>query len=129
MEDNYTAWIQSMVIALTIKNKKGFVDGSIKKPTSRVEEAQQWERLDTLVKTWLIASMLKPISSSVSHCKSARDIWLELQEMSSHTNIVQLFHIENAIHDFEQGTSLVLSFFTKLKGLWDERDAIFDIPP
>ncbi|XP_040366431.1 uncharacterized protein LOC121050474 [Rosa chinensis] len=56
-------------------------------------------------------------------------MWFELQELFSHTNMVQLFHIENAIHDCEQGTGSVTSFFTKLKSLWDERDALCEIPP
>ncbi|XP_062017256.1 uncharacterized protein LOC133733598 [Rosa rugosa] len=127
-ENNYTAWIQSMSMALTIKNKKGFVDGSIPRPTNRVEEALQWQRCDTLVKTWLLGSMSKEISGSVIHCKTARDMWLELQERFSHTNTVQLFNIENAIHDTEQSNGTVTSYFTKLKSLWDERDAIYEIP-
>ncbi|XP_024196353.1 uncharacterized protein LOC112199594 [Rosa chinensis] len=102
-ENNYMAWIQSMSMALTIKNKKGFVDGSIPRPTNRVEEALQWQRCDTLVKTWLLGSMSKEISGS-------------------------FFNIENAIHDTEQGNGTVTSYFTKLKSLWDERDAICEIP-
>ncbi|KAM5558250.1 hypothetical protein ABKV19_020127 [Rosa sericea] len=129
VEDNYTTWTQSMSMALTIKNKKGFVDGSIKRPTDRVEEQQQWDRCNILVKTWLLGSMSKEISGSVIHCKDARSMWLELQERFSHINTVQLFHIENAIHDCEQGGTSVTSFFTKLKTLWDEKDALCEIPP
>lgn len=73
--------------------------------------------------------MSKELSSSVIHCKYAMDMWLELQESFSHTNIVKLFNIENAIHDCEQGTGSVTSFFTKLKSLWDKRDALCEIPP
>ena len=129
VEDNYIEWAQSMSMALTIKNKSGFINGSIKKPTHSVEEQQQWERCNTLVKTWLMASMSKQISGSVFHCKTARDMWLELQERFSQTNMVQLFHIENAIHECEQGTSSVTTFFTKLKSLWDEKDVLCEIPP
>lgn len=128
-EDNYTSWIQSMTMALMIKNKKGFVDGSLKRPTEEGDEQFQWERCNTLVKTWLLASMSKPISNSVIHIRDARGIWLELQERFSHVNTVQLFHIENEIHDCEQGANSVSAFFTKLKGLWDEREAVCEIPP
>ncbi|XP_062012535.1 uncharacterized protein LOC133729079 [Rosa rugosa] len=128
VEDNYTNWVQSMSMALTIKNKKGLVDGTLKRPTHNPEEQQQWDRCDTLVKTWLLGAMSKEISGSVIHCKNARSMWLELQERFSHTNTVQLFHIENAIHDCEQGTLSVTSFFTKLKGLWDEKDSLCGFP-
>ncbi|XP_062014076.1 uncharacterized protein LOC133730515 [Rosa rugosa] len=73
--------------------------------------------------------MSKEISSSVIHCKEARDMWTEIQERFSHTNTVQLFNIENAIHDCEQGANSVTAFFTKLKSLWDEKDALCTFPP
>jgi hypothetical protein len=129
MEDNYTTWVQSMSMALTIKNKKGFVDGTLRRPTHNSNEQQQWDRCDILVRTWLLGSMSKDISSSVIHCKDARGIWLELKERFSQTNTVSLFHIENAIHDCEQGTNSVTTFFTKLKCLWDEKDALNSFPP
>lgn len=118
-----------MRMAMTIKNKKWFVDGSIQRPTYRIEEQQQWDHCNTLVKTWLLGSMSKELSSSMIHCKYAMDMWLELKESFSHTNTVQLFNLENAIHDCEQGTGSVTSFFTKLKSLWDKRDALCEIPP
>ncbi|XP_004300862.1 PREDICTED: uncharacterized protein LOC101307215 [Fragaria vesca subsp. vesca] len=111
-------------MALTIKNKVGLVNGSNPRPTIQDNEQQQWDRCDTLVKTWLIGSMSKAIYGSVKHYKTARDIWLELQEQFCQTNTVQLFNIESAIHGCEQGTETVTAFFNMLKGLWDERDAL-----
>jgi len=43
MEDNYTTWVQSMSMALTFKNKKGFVDGTLSRPTHNSNEQQQWD--------------------------------------------------------------------------------------
>ncbi|CAN6677561.1 unnamed protein product [Malus baccata var. baccata] len=129
MEDNYGTWAQSMTMALMVKNKLGLVDGTITKPTdAQVEELQQWNRCNNLVKTWLLGSMLKEISGSVIHCNDARQMWLDLQERFSHVNIVQLFHIENEIHNCVQSNMTVSSFFTKLKSLWDGRDALCSIP-
>nr|XP_011463577.1 PREDICTED: uncharacterized protein LOC105351304 [Fragaria vesca subsp. vesca] len=101
MEDNYAEWSQSISMALTIKNKIGFITESVGKAMVNEAEKLQWERCDTLVKTWLIASMSKGISGSVKHCKTARKIWLELQERFSQATTVQLFNIENAIHGCE----------------------------
>ena len=116
VEDNYGTWAQSMTMALMVKNKSGLVDGTIKKPTDEhVEELQQWNRCNNLVKTWLLGSMSKEISGSVIHCKDARQMWLHLQERFSHVNIVQLLHIENEIHNCVQSNMIVSSYFTKLK--------------
>ncbi|XP_068332885.1 uncharacterized protein [Pyrus communis] len=116
-------------MALTVKNKPGLVDGTVKKPSDdRHKELQQWNRCNNLVKTWLLGSMSKEISGSVINCKDARQMWLDLQERFSHVNIVQLFHIENKIHDCVQGTMTMSSYFTKLKSLWDEQDVLCSIP-
>ncbi|XP_050128644.1 uncharacterized protein LOC126605314 [Malus sylvestris] len=129
VEDNYSTWRQSMTMALTVKNKIGLVDGSIVEPNGQdPNEWQQWNRCNKLVQTWLLGSMSKDIASSVINCKNARQMWLELQERFSHVNVVQLFNIENEIHDCVQGSMSVGSYFTKLKGLWDERDALCTFP-
>ncbi|XP_048434422.1 uncharacterized protein LOC125474540 [Pyrus x bretschneideri] len=75
VEDNYGTWVQSMTMALMVKNKLGLVDGTIKKPSDeQIEELQQWNRCNNLVKTWLLGSMSKEISGSVIHCKDARKL-------------------------------------------------------
>ncbi|KAL6218634.1 hypothetical protein ACLB2K_011844 [Fragaria x ananassa] len=101
MEDNFSEWMQSMSDALKIKNKIGFVLGTQIKPTLNEEEKLQWERCDTLVKTWLVASMLKHISKSVKNCKTSRAVWLDLQERLLQTNTI----------------------------LWDDRDMLCNVTP
>lgn len=128
VEDNYTTWAQAMEMALTIKNKKGFIDGTISKPSGNPVEEIQWQRCNTLVKMWLLGSMSKEISSSVIHCKDAKGMWLELKERFSHTNTVLLFQLESAIHDCKKGSDSATTYFNKLKGLWDERDALCGFP-
>jgi predicted YcjX-like family ATPase len=42
VEDNYSTWSQSMTMALTVKNKIGFIDGSMKEPDEKkFDEHQQ----------------------------------------------------------------------------------------
>nr|XP_011463542.1 PREDICTED: uncharacterized protein LOC105351284 [Fragaria vesca subsp. vesca] len=127
-EDNFSSWIDSMNAALQIKNKIGLVDGTLPKPKKNPDEQNQWIRCDILVKTWLKASMSKEIGKNFSHCKDSRTVWLELHERFGQTNIIQLFHIENSIHDCTQGSQSVTSFFTQLKNLWDEKEALCNIP-
>ncbi|KAL6212030.1 hypothetical protein ACLB2K_017253 [Fragaria x ananassa] len=117
-----------MDMALQIKNKIGFVNGTLIKPVKNPDELLQWNRCNILVKTWLLASMSAPIAKSFSHCKDARTVWLELYERFGQTNNVQLFHVENAIHDCMQGSSSVTTFFTQLKSLWDEKEALCNFP-
>jgi len=72
--------------------------------------------------------MSKDIVGNVINCKDAQQMWLDLRECFSRANIVQLFHVENEIHDCIQGNMTVSSYFTKLKSLWDEHDVLCSIP-
>lgn len=56
------------------------------------------------------------------------NIWNDLRECYSHVNNVHLFYIEQAIHDCTQSGMGINAYYTKLKGLWDERDALHAIP-
>ncbi|KAL6138125.1 hypothetical protein ACLB2K_063411 [Fragaria x ananassa] len=69
MEDNFSAWIESMKMALQIKNKIGLVDETLTKPVKNPDEQNQWNQCNILVKTWLLASMSKEIAKSFSHYK------------------------------------------------------------
>jgi len=107
-----------MTMALTVKNKIGFIDGSMKEPDEKkFDEHQQWNQCNSLVKTWLLGSMSKEIATNVINCKDVRQMWLDLQKRFSHVNVVQLFNVENEIHDCVQGNMSIGSYFTKLKGL------------
>lgn len=114
-----------MLMALNAKNKEGFVDSSIQKPSkASVTELQQWARCNNLVKSWLLNSITKEIRASVIYNDVALNIWTDLKERFSHVNSVYLFHIEQAIHDCTQSNMTVGAYYTKLKGFWDERDAL-----
>ena len=43
--DNYSTWSHSMGIALSAKNKSGFVDGSIEKPSKTDEKNSTLEKV------------------------------------------------------------------------------------
>ncbi|KAM2069468.1 hypothetical protein FF1_000991 [Malus domestica] len=63
--------------------------------------------------------MSKEISGSVIHCKDARQMWLDLQEKFSHVNTVQLFHVENEIHNYVQSNMITKKTMMFLMGLND----------
>ncbi|XP_068305030.1 uncharacterized protein [Pyrus communis] len=128
--DNYNTWSRAMIGALKAKNKLSFVDGTFKKPKQKVAAANlhQWDRCNSLVKTWLVNSISPELQSSVIYYDLAYQVWEDLKERFSQTNNMQLYHIESAIHDCVQGAITVSSYFTKLKALWDERDAAISLP-
>lgn len=118
-----------MLMALSIKNKECFINGTIQKPPSISTMAlQQWMRCNNLVKSWLLNSISHDIGACVIYNEFAQEIWADFKEQFSRINSVHLFHVEEAIHDCKQDNMTIGAYYTKLKGLWDERDALCSIP-
>ncbi|XP_057475895.1 uncharacterized protein LOC130763881 [Actinidia eriantha] len=128
-EENYSTWSRAMLMALSIKNKEGFINGTIQKPPpTSTTKLQQWTRCNNLVKSWLLNSISHDIGASVMYNEVTHEIWADLTEHFSCINSVHLFHVEEGIHDCKQDNMTIGAYYTKLKGLWDERDALCSIP-
>ncbi|XP_073022744.1 uncharacterized protein [Primulina eburnea] len=83
--DNFTSWHRAMTIALSVKNKIGFVDGSIPKPDDPVLLVS-WKRNNGIVASWILNSVSKEISASIIFTDSALDIWQDLKERFQQSN-------------------------------------------
>ena len=64
--DNYASWNRAMLIALSVKNKIGFIDGSITKPEGNdMNLLNSWIRNNNVVISWILNSISKEISASI----------------------------------------------------------------
>ncbi|XP_031280100.1 uncharacterized protein LOC116138529 [Pistacia vera] len=83
-----------MLIALSMKNKLGFVDGSISEP--------------------------KEISAGIIFASSAQEIWLDLRDRFQQRNEPRIFQLKRELMNLCQEQSSVSIYFTKLKTIWEE---------
>jgi hypothetical protein len=127
--DNYHTWSRSMVMALTAKNKIGFVNGVIEQPQDEFSPAYNaWVRCNTMVISWLLNSLSKEIASSVIYANTAKEIWEDLRERFAQGNGPRIFEIQKSISVLSQDNSSVSSYYTRLKSLWDELSNFRPIP-
>jgi gag-polypeptide of LTR copia-type/Integrase core domain/Retrotransposon gag protein/GAG-pre-integrase domain len=127
-ESNYPAWSRAMTMALSSKNKLGFVDGTIKKPETATLEYQMWERCNTTVLSWMWNSVSKELTNSVIYLNTAKEVWDDLKERYAPSNSVQIYQIKRSISSLSQGEVSVTAYYTSLKGFWDELCSIMPIP-
>ncbi|KAI3948934.1 hypothetical protein MKW92_032061, partial [Papaver armeniacum] len=66
--------------ALRVKNKIGFIDRSISKPTDPAKLGE-WTREDGLVIGWIHAAILPSIKDSVSYACTAFLVWKDLENI------------------------------------------------
>nr|GEY98915.1 hypothetical protein [Tanacetum cinerariifolium] len=73
-DKNYSDWEQEMMNFMFTKNKTGFIDGSIKKPETKLDKYLPWMHCETMIKGWLTTAMEKEIQNSVKYAKMAAEI-------------------------------------------------------
>lgn len=64
-----------MTIALFVKNKIDFIEGTIPQPLATdVDRFKSWNRSNNIVISWILNSISKEITASVIYLKTAKDI-------------------------------------------------------
>jgi len=120
----YQGWKRSVFIALSAKNKLGFISGSAAAPSSDSPDLQVWSRCNDMVTSWLLNSLSKEIADSVIYSKTARDLWISLEQRFGQSNGAKLFHLQQELSRLTQGNNNIAGYFTQLKRLWDELDSL-----
>ncbi|KAF5477192.1 hypothetical protein F2P56_003859 [Juglans regia] len=116
--DNYVAWRRSITIALFVKNKVAFIDGSIRPPNiSESVLHTAWSRANNLVLSWLINSISKDIRNSLLYVNSSLDLWNELNTRYLRSDGPRVFHLEKSLSCINQGSSSITEYFSAFKTL------------
>ncbi|XP_074337342.1 uncharacterized protein LOC141674534 [Apium graveolens] len=121
-------WKRSVTIALSARNKLGFVDETILRPATTDPSFKSWLRCNDMVISWLLGSLSKSIGRSVIYSNSAHQMWKELEERYGSPNGTQLFALHREISELSQGNNSVPDYSTRLKMLWDDVDSLSLIP-
>ncbi|GJU81692.1 cysteine-rich receptor-like protein kinase 8 [Tanacetum coccineum] len=98
--ENYNTWKRSMLIALSAKNKLKLVKGEYEEPDSSSELRAYWERANDMLISWILNTVSEQIDGH------------------------RIYQLANEIVDLKQSNCTIEIYYRKLKGLWDELDAI-----
>ncbi|CAL2228141.1 unnamed protein product [Prunus armeniaca] len=109
-----------MHFSLSAKNKLGFVDGSVKTPSSDDSKFPLWQRCNDMVLSWILHSLHPDIASNVLYAKTAAAVWTDLRDRFSQSNDSRIYQIRQEIVECQQGQQTISIYYTKLKALWDE---------
>ncbi|XP_060212733.1 uncharacterized protein LOC132640236 [Lycium barbarum] len=120
----YGDWRRAVVIALSAKNKLGFIDESLATPSLDSGLQMAWTRCNDMVLSWLLNSLSKEIGESFLYSNSAKDLWKDLEDRFGQTNGAKLFQLQKELSVVTQANTSVFTYFTKMKSLKDELDAL-----
>lgn len=88
---NFNEWKGAMLLGLTTKNKKVFIDGALAKPAVDSPTYQAWDRCNTMVIGWLIDVLDPKIGKSIINFSTAIEAWVDLEERFGQSSSAQLY--------------------------------------
>ncbi|XP_073262724.1 uncharacterized protein [Populus alba] len=116
--DNYIAWSRSMTIALIVKNKIAFIDGSLSQPITNNQTLRvAWLRSNNLVLSWLMNSITKDIRNNLLYFTTTFKIWEELRVRYLRSNGPTVFSLEKSLSSISQNSKTVTDYFSEFKAL------------
>ncbi|XP_019228551.1 PREDICTED: uncharacterized protein LOC109209690 [Nicotiana attenuata] len=120
----YGSWRRNIPVALLVRNKLDFINGTTERPPDGSPFSRQWQRYYDLVVSWLTNSLTKEISRSVEYLVLAKDIWNELEERYGKTDGARIFELKKDLAHIPPGSLDIASYYNKIKQLRDEITSI-----
>ncbi|XP_056864953.1 uncharacterized protein LOC130511650 [Raphanus sativus] len=125
---DFHSWRRSVRMALNVRNKLGFIDGTIPKPAITHRDYGAWSRCNDIVATWLMNSVSKKIGQSLLFISSAEGIWNNLISRFKQDDAPRVYDIEQRLSKLEQGSMDISAYYTELVTLWEEHRNFVELP-
>lgn len=114
---NYYLWEQAIKTALKVKNKHGFIDGKITKPTvSEGEESTEANAWD-MITSWIMNMIDPKLHASTAYVELAHEMWTNIEKQYSVPNVPKKHKLKAEIASCKQGNLEVVQFLSKLMAL------------
>ncbi|XP_070014416.1 uncharacterized protein LOC142175135 [Nicotiana tabacum] len=126
--ENYSVWHRSMRVALLGRNKLGLVDGTCKKENFPLTMWNHWELVNAIVLSWIMNSISKGLLGGIMYASSAQVVWDDLSERFSQIDGTRSFNLHREIANWNQGTSPVSVYYSRLKDMWEEFEVLVPSP-
>ncbi|KAL3344856.1 hypothetical protein AABB24_024015 [Solanum stoloniferum] len=125
--ENYSLWSRSMMTNLRTKSKLDFVLGTCKKGDYAPELDEQRDKCNAFVLAWIMNTVSKELLSGIVYASYAAIVSEDLKERFDKVDGSRIYQLHRDICTIHQGNLTVSAYFTKLRLLWDEFDAL--VPP
>ncbi|XP_076889366.1 uncharacterized protein LOC143540101 [Bidens hawaiensis] len=126
--ENYKVWSNAMNLALQVKNKIGFIDGTCAKSTTDEILGKQWNRCNSVVLTWLLNSASEELYLGQVYSRLASEVWSDLKETYDKVDGSVVFNLYQKINMFTQNNQSVSEYYHKLNIMWKQLDQILQLP-
>ncbi|XP_070034296.1 uncharacterized protein [Nicotiana tomentosiformis] len=121
---NYLMFLSSMRVALMGRNTLGMIDGICSKGRFPNSMGNHRERVNVIVLSWLMNSVAKGLLGGIMYTSSAQTVCEDLAERFNKVDDSRNFNLYKTIATLTQGSASVSVYFSNLKDLWEEFEAL-----
>jgi len=126
--ENYGLWSRSFRLALLVKNKLCFVDGTCLKSSYTGNLAAQWERCNVVVLSWISSTVAFELLTTIVYASNAKQVWDDFKERFDKSNLTRVYHLWIEVSSLKQGSDSITTYYSKLRDLCDELDVLVPAP-
>jgi hypothetical protein len=128
-DNNYQVWVRQAIFGLISRDKFKHVTGDKKRPipagatATDVEKAsiKKWDKDDTLVIGWLLASMKTQISDLMTYQNTSQDIWDKTTaRFARKKNFARVYQIQQEIQQLQHAGKTTSQLFNEIQQKRDE---------
>ena len=129
---NFDLWEIVVKTALKAKNKLGFFEGTLKRPTEMSDEdfseANTWDMVNSMLCSWLLNIIDPKLRMAVACSETAYTMWNDLKKRYSVANTPKIHQLKGAIANCKKGSLEVGEFYSKLTNLWNKLNNHAKVP-
>ncbi|KAM7500569.1 hypothetical protein LguiA_024983 [Lonicera macranthoides] len=126
--ENYNEWVRSMRNNFRAKNKLGFLDGTIAKPTKGTPEESLWVTVNSTLVGWIHNTLDPILRSSVPQPDDVKDMWDDIRQRFSIGNGPRIHELKTLLSDCKQRGHTVVNYYNELRKIWDELAGYSTVP-
>ncbi|KAL9237067.1 hypothetical protein vseg_011656 [Gypsophila vaccaria] len=125
----YEEWSKGFRNGLGAKRKLGFVDGTVKRPTTDSDDYDDWFTANCTVIAWIFNTIEPKLGSTISYRETSYELWEDIGQRFSVGNEVKVYQLFTDISSCKQHTNEnIMEYFGRLKKIWDDINDYDPIP-
>nr|XP_007141981.1 hypothetical protein PHAVU_008G242300g [Phaseolus vulgaris]ESW13975.1 hypothetical protein PHAVU_008G242300g [Phaseolus vulgaris] len=123
-EKDYHTWARKMKQTLLSKNMWGVIDGTLCPSFQEDPVNGLWQRCNKKVLGWILYSTIEPIRQTIMSFGSASEVWKNLHDRFSQSDITKIFHLQEQIFQAKQGSLSLQQYFIMFMMLWEDMESL-----
>lgn len=101
---------------------------TLKKDLDDEVKSEAWDTCNSMIISWILASVSDSIKQSIMFVNSSYQIWIELEKRFSLTNGSRKYKLNKELYETKQNGKKISEYYTRMKIIWEELESLHTLP-